>query len=67
MGVRLSRCQMRSVRFLDNGLDHSGLSPAPSSRSTCRTSLAAVRPTQTCHGPMTSRVAHDSSDMMGVG
>jgi hypothetical protein len=35
---------------------------APSPRSTCRTSLAAMRRTQICRGPMTSTVAQNSSD-----
>jgi hypothetical protein len=35
---------------------------APSSRSTCRTSLAAIRRTQRCRGPMTCTVAQNSSD-----
>jgi hypothetical protein len=33
---------------------------APSSRSTCLTSLAAMRRTQTCRGPITSKVAQNS-------
>jgi hypothetical protein len=33
---------------------------APSSRSTCRTSLDAMRRTHTCRGPITSKVAQNS-------
>jgi hypothetical protein len=39
-----------------------GVQIVPSSRSTCRISLAAMVCTQTCRGTMTSRVVQNSSD-----
>jgi hypothetical protein len=55
----LARAAFLTARICGRPLGHVD-QIAPSSRSTCRTSLAAMRRTQTCRGPITSRVAQNS-------
>ena len=56
----LARAAFLTVRICGPPVGHVD-QIAPSSRSTCRTSLAAMRRTQTWRGPMTSRVAQNST------
>ena len=57
----MQRCRPSEARGIQALEDVVG-QIAPSSRSTCRTSLAATRRRQTWRGPMTSPVAQNSSD-----